>query len=1336
MLNNIRQKGAFIAIISCILILCVALLCVNVIGNGASAATEISGGKDITITHLTDTHYYPFRLGYYGNITKSNDDKFFYNWIMDKSTKLWLEAEAVFDQAMLNIKEIGPNYLVLTGDTAQDGEILSHIDLANKLRKLQNDIRTETGNDSFQVFAIMGNHDLYNPASYRFDNDKGLLTTTYYSTRMDIALIYAGLGYPNISTEKANEYYSYMADDLQGQYGFVQSYLSSDFNWAWEFVKDDEENNTRYFTYEADASIEEKESLSMEYLLDNDLVKLIDNSAHFSASGQCYLYEKFNDSRDIEVGQLTFLAVRKDGEFSVVGMDVPISNAIEGHVLGGQLCKSTQDFMAKNGDIIKTNEGTIIIGQSHHSVLPHWEMEENITTGFILYNWQEMADFMADLGMRYVYTGHMHANDTATRVSLNGNQIVDIESSANVSVGSALKTTRIHYGKVNGKFAEKAYLNRVLNEFVDAETENVQLFSKVYANDKYGYVADNKVNSFLDYSKKRIVDYSSYAQRRVYDNAVVNKLNEFLTPTITSMLGDLIGNISLSVGGFNINLGAFSKDIVKLADNLIAAIGTDVLTDYTYSGDNELYKKEENKVFGFLEELVNEICYFELAEGLNVIDFFMSGYIDHNTGNKISSMDQLDDAHKEAYKKVYSGYLVDVLFEKILDREKGLYRLIEGLQDTTLDLSQGISNSFKNQLELLGGVIGFTKDTFKLDLSKFNLGDILKVAGGHEVVKGLLEKTGMDFDLENNSLTEIIDDLVSKYLTTSFKKSISEYAYDVIRSFGIDEKGSDVMTEKEELITIKDFTDADAKVFTYIQKTRDEIVTVENGKKPSMVTTNFGSDPATMANFTYFTDRRITSGGIEYVETNNDGTFNKNAASYKSAKTEIYGTTKPLIDLGVWCQSGYVELGRHTISLTNLKPNTTYAYRVGERTKGYWSDWYTFITAPDTAQDFEAFIGSDLQSSSRYAYERISAIYDKLGAVFTDKIAFMINPGDAVDNGRNLSQYEWWLNSAAKFNASTAMVIAPGNHEAKSFEVAKAGNMAYYGGVADTDYFYKLSQKKAPANAGASVNARLDEYNYMYTHFNYDLPSAQVQSTGFYYSFDYSVVHFTVLNTNDLDQEYKLSKAQYDWLVADLDKAKDKIKVVVMHKSLYSAGSHSYDRDVIAMRAQLTPLFNEKKVGLVIAGHDHTYTETYYLDKNGKKMLVNANGKSEIGNKGTLYLTMGTMGEKFYNYVSNPKVPVNTGYSLHNDNNKLSNPTFGKLSYDAKSNKLSYYGYEYIRELDELGNVIDGKIVEIKKSKDWNTLISIALVGLIAVSVVVAVVVSAVHNAKIRKVND
>jgi 3',5'-cyclic AMP phosphodiesterase CpdA len=780
----------------------------------------------------------------------------------------------------------------------------------------------------------------------------------------------------------------------------------------------------------------------------------------------------------------------------------------------------------------------------------------------------------------------------------------------------------------------------------------------------------------------------------------------------------------------------FSKDVIQLADNLIAAIGTDILTDYTYKGTNELYKKEENKVFGFIEELVNDIVYYELADGVNVIDFVMGAYVSHNLGTEVGDVEAYEKAQQEALNKIYSGELVDVLFDKLLDNEIGLYRIIEGLQNTTLDLSKNISTSFRGQLELFGSMVGFTKDTFKLDISKFNLGDILKVAGSNDLVKDLLNKTGLGIDLENNSLTEVIDDIAGKYLTESFKKGLSEYAYDVVKSFGVDAKDVDSLSDEEMLLTIREFADADAKVYTYIQKTRTEIVTVENGKKPSMVTTNFGSDPATSENFTYFTDRRVAKGGIEYVETQKDGTYNKNSAIYKDAKTEIYGTTKPLIDLGIWCQTGYVELGRHTISVTGLKPDTTYAYRVGNKDNKYWSDWYTFTTAPKEAKDFDILVGSDLQGSTIYSYQRISKIYDKLGDVFDKNIAFMINPGDAVDNGRNLSQYEWWLNSGAKFNASTPMVMASGNHDIKSFLPEKAGNMDYYGGLTNTDYFDKASQGEALAGFGASENAVINEYNYLYTHFNYDLPSAQNQTTGFYYSFNYSGVHITVINTNDIDNEDKLAKAQYDWLVADLEAAKDMIKVVVMHKSLYSAGSHSYDKDVIALRSQLTPIFNEKKVGLVIAGHDHTYTETYYLDGEGKKMLVNANGKNEIGDKGTLYLTMGTMGEKFYNYVSNPKVPVNTGYSLHDDNNMLSNPTFGKLSYNAKTNKLSYYGYEYIRELDELGNVTDGKIVEIKKSIDWNTLISLILVGVIFATVVIAIIASAVHNAKIRKVND
>lgn len=389
--------------------------------------------------------------------------------------------------------------------------------------------------------------------------------------------------------------------------------------------------------------------------------------------------------------------------------------------------------------------------------------------------------------------------------------------------------------------------------------------------------------------------------------------------------------------------------------------------------------------------------------------------------------------------------------------------------------------------------------------------------------------------------------------------------------------------------------------------------------------------------------------------------------------------------------------------MTGLTPATKYAYRVGSSVKGYWSDWYTFTTAPsDKTAKFSALIASDLQSSTQSAYERIDMIYRDIfeSKYFEEGIDFLINPGDVTDNGKNASQFEWFINSSPDIYASYSTVVAAGNHDEKHFDFTRVKNVEYYG--------------------GKSTNAITNEYNLLQIHYNYNLTAAQKDKTGFYYSFDYSGVHFSVLNTNDI-VEGKMSNAQYEWFKQDLIDNADKVKVVIMHKSLFSEGSHSFDRDVVGMRAQLPPLFAEHGVNLVIAGHDHTYTETFYLDGSGKKILTNANGKNVIGKKGTLYLTMGTMGEKFYNYVDNPLVKTNTGWKLHTDNNKLANPVFGKLSFDGEN--LSYYGYEYLRTYNEDGSLKGGEIVPIKKATDYAVLFGIALIGITVIIGVVAVVV-------------
>lgn len=1307
-----KRNAAFVIVIAIVAALCISMACLTVSQRSADAASKFSEESSVSIGHITDTHYYSLRLCYTdGPAIETDDIDYFYNWVMDKSTKMWLESSTSFDNSMKTLEKEMPDYVVLSGDCAQDGELLGHIDVANKLRKLQNKVReTKPG---FQVFVIMGNHDLYNPETYRFDNETGTRTKFYYTTRLEIAQIYAGLGYPNMTDEEAEAFYAplqnYEGKDLMPEgFEYVPSTLSDEFDYKWEFVNDKADNDG-VFSFGDGENEYAPEDVTMKKLIEKDWVWLIDNGSEFRSSGLCYSYTQFGTTNDIEVGALTGIQARHDGKFSFITGDVVMSNAVEGHVLGGQLTQHTMDWLSENRSFAKPNEDTTLAMTAHHSIVEHWGMEEEITTGFIVYNPIETADFIANYGVRYVYTGHQHANDKASYVSDKGNQLIDMEGAANVSVGSQCKITKIVRGTYDGKFAEQAYLSAYPNTVVAAD----ELYDKVFKDDKYGYVARNKVSAFIDGSNKTISNYSDFAQRRIYDNIVDNYMAKFLTKDITSELGDIVkglGKIKISI--IEIDFPKYASDVVKLADNLIKGINEKVLADYTYSGDNEEFKAADMKVFGYLEELVNDVINMDLSgEGDAVLTVFMDCYMRHSTGKDWNSYEEMV-AEKPSYAKAFdnliSGKFVDQLIDALLDEEKGLMRIIRGLSETTFDLSDGISEDFKGLINSIGALLGKDESgNSVLSISNFNLGEIAKFLGGVSMVTDLIDNLGVQIDLANMTIPAIIYDIVDKYLTDNFKQGLGEYAYIVISNFGIDGGHKDVLDSnngKGYLMQVAEYADEEV---TYVSKTRAEIVTIENGKLPSMLTNNFGDDATSTRSFTYFTDRRITDGAIQYTT----DLENHSAPITKTAYTQIYATTKPLIDLGIWCQSGYIELARHTVSLSGLTPGTTYAYRAGSPKNNYWSEWYTFTTAAEDGK-FEVMIASDLQSSTQSAYQRIAKIQqDIVEKEFKNGLSFVINPGDIVDNGRNLSQYKWLYDSDQSYYASYASVVAAGNHDNKYFNLDKASNQYGYGGV--------------------SSDAYTDDYNYMWTHYNYSVSSSQVNLTGFYYSFDYGQVHFVVLNTNDIEESKdengekvkQLAKAQYDWLVADLDASEAAYNVVVMHKSLYSEGSHSYDKDVVGMRAQLTPVFNEKGVNLVIAGHDHVYNETYYIDGEGNKISTDANGKNEIGKDGTLYVTMGTMGEKFYNFVDNPNIDTATGTKLHKAGH-LSDPTFGKLVFDGE--KLYYYGYQYIREYDENGALVGGEIQVIKKGGNElvGIIVAASVAGVAAISAVVGIIVA------------
>jgi hypothetical protein len=188
-----------------------------------------------------------------------------------------------------------------------------------------------------------------------------------------------------------------------------------------------------------------------------------------------------------------------------------------------------------------------------------------------------------------------------------------------------------------------------------------------------------------------------------------------------------------------------------------------------------------------------------------------------------------------------------------------------------------------------------------------------------------------------------------------------------------------------------------------------------------------------------------------------------------------------------------------------------------------------------------------------------------------------------------------------------------------------------------------------------------------------------------------------------IDTQKGNGSPQFEWLLDDLSSAQQRgmFIVVVMHKGIYTNGSHSYDSEVKAMRDRLTPIFSRYGVNIVFSGHDHVYNETYFLDGYGERVAANGKGEHKLSkwsdevpdlDWGVLYVTLGSLGDKLYNWVDNYYVLTEFGKSIHNPTLKY--PTFGKLRYDGTN--LYYQGFE----VDESGDV--AKVVAVHDITRYN----------------------------------
>lgn len=841
--------------------------------------------------------------------------------------------------------------------------------------------------------------------------------------------------------------------------------------------------------------------------------------------------------------------------------------------------------------------------------------------------------------------------------------------------------------------------------------------------EKYNEEDDDYENVSVDtkHALSGLVDYILYTvlydMPYQYEGGTVNKALDLVNKVVGNILDWSFGdeNIQSSVNPENKG----KMKVQDIASFILTAhtIGIEISFDETYDSIDATFSEVAcgEETFRFQQPTdatyrkrmlaaLNDMC--DQLESGEFVEKLLSALLDPVFSNDGSLLKTILNHKFDFSDAVEKNYLTPDELESL---KKGLG---EGLPEI---LNMPL---VKNLLQSMGITLELPED-YSIDATNFVLVDVINDL--LPAIKTVVAKL-LGFSLEGSDVIGIVQNFLDSYLVDSFYKGLGGIAKEIVVAFA-----TDVYPD------LADFTNPSAPttfqpnenyVFGGVKlsylSTLNKVsavgaefnaATQDNGRVPSRVTANFdtanGTSAYTIRFYTeenvYGTFRLLDENGNElgalstsqkqafadYAVNKTDYLDAKASATINGIKVDMLTQTKPqyipLIDLGLLClthgqiedkatEQPYVYGDRDasvansviywnctTVTISGLEAGKTYYYDVAGNFEykddvstfslldfvklgGYEKKALSFTTAKDANSDsFEFLTIADIQGMIQGMY---TESHEAVSALLKDERVngydFILNAGDMCDNGKNFGQWGMALDTYKDLTLNSSMFFTSGNHE---------------------------------NNTGA-----------MGRYFNYtENKDGNVQAiSGEYYSFDYANAHFTVLDTNDATSD-GLGAEQLAWLKNDLANTNAKWKFVLMHKSLYSAGSHAFDGEVIAMRTQLTKLFAENGVNVVFGGHDHTYTETYLVDKDGK-VVDKTDGKGvRYTGDGVMYITLGTLGTKFYTYRENNM----TTDKFNKDGSILStldSQTFGKVV--VSGDTITYTGYYYNRstgKIDEIG---------------------------------------------------
>lgn len=808
-------------------------------------------------------------------------------------------------------------------------------------------------------------------------------------------------------------------------------------------------------------------------------------------------------------------------------------------------------------------QGLTVIGLTHFNLVKHFECEDSVFTAFPIDDWQNVCESFADAGMHFAFTGHVHLTDIASHTSDSGETLTDCSTTSILSFPNLLRTVTFSRD-TNGKITADYQSTDVDNTLSITAFDTT--YDRPFKNTAFALnFGGSDINEFAVNMIKWQVEYNLKPQISKYGS-----LYGFLAIKLDldSVLDNLLNN--------NEGLGAISgitkTALKKIIFNVCSQLESTYIDDPTH-----LYEVLESVIrkvtsvevsdypctkfldtFGFGETTGKGT----LADAISsVLAYMYSG--DEDTSDDVFFTDTMAKFERgENADKIFDT-LIDVLLHDIIEDEllENIHIDVAGLLKNT-----GDEEAQNILLQIISGVLD-TAGSAGINLPEPSLMKIVSIFFGLGIV-------------DYKSLDDVLDFYLDEYMTDSQMETIAYEFYNFLSYFTQDINPGKKMDNNA--------------VITYNGKV-DVIPTVKDLRLPSGIAVTLGADAGSSRNISWYTKKSVTGTDIEIVPYSKNPKFTcVPTTGGITSNTETVTRQYPGIDFGIIGIIQYTfDVTQHRISVTGLKSNTKYCYRVGDAEKGWWSEVGVIETA-DNSDKFTFFHMSDSQAGIERQYETWADVVDTAYNMYPEA-AFIMHTGDFVDYGSNFKQWNWMFNTASGNLLNTALMPTAGNHETKGNGYAIAEN-------------FMLS----------------------------NIPQ-QNEESGVYYSYDYNNAHFIVLNSNDLNSDGTLSAEQLSWLTADANASDKQWKIVALHKAPYSNGAHYDDEDVIGLRTQLSTLMPELGIDIVLSGHDHVYLRTDALNNNAvvesETKALKYNGvdySAKINPQGTVYVIDGCAGVKYY----------------------------------------------------------------------------------------------------------